>query len=181
MFCDQCEQTAKGIGCTIKGVCGKDNEVALQQDQLIYLLRLLSRLANQAEARGMNVEPIDDFIAETLFATLTNVNFDPKAIREMQVQALVHCRTLAAQTGEVPDFLSEYLDDLLAKLPETVVGLGTFSSNADVDSVRIQDPCRAPGRKGQGSFRLCAQGPCCRFAMGRGAKQGSRRLAWAAP
>lgn len=134
MFCDQCEQTAKGIGCTIKGVCGKDNEVALQQDQLIYLLRLLSRLANQAEARGMNVEPIDDFIAETLFATLTNVNFDPKAIREMQVQALVHCRTLAAQTGEVPDFLSEDLDDLLAKLPETVVGLGTFSSNADVDS-----------------------------------------------
>ncbi len=53
MFCDQCEQTAKGIGCTMKGVCGKDNEVALQQDQLIYLLRLLSRLANQAESPGL--------------------------------------------------------------------------------------------------------------------------------
>lgn len=134
MFCDQCEQTAKGVGCTIKGVCGKDGEVALQQDQLVYLLRMLSRLASQAEARGEDVETCDDFIAEALFATLTNVNFDPAAIRAMQLDAFRHCRTLAAENGEIPDELGETLDEFLARLPEAVVGLGSFSTDADVDS-----------------------------------------------
>lgn len=134
MFCDQCEQTAKGTGCTVMGVCGKNAEVALRQDQLVYLLRRLAYLVNQAEARGADVVGYDDFIAEALFATLTNVNFDPEAIRAMELDALRYCRTLAAQTGEEPDDLQETLDQYLSQLSEKEVGLGSFSADADVDS-----------------------------------------------
>lgn len=133
MFCDQCEQTAKGIGCTIMGVCGKNNDVALIQDQLIYLLRRLASLVNEASQK-IDVLAYDNFIADSLFATLTNVNFDPDALHSMQEQAFLHCRTLAAATGETPDDLKCTVDEYLAQLPETVVGLGTFSSNRNEDS-----------------------------------------------
>lgn len=134
MFCDQCEQTAKGTGCTVRGVCGKDSEVAHLQDQLVYLLRRLSVFVNEAESRGIDVVGYDDFIAEALFATLTNVNFDPAAIRKMIMDAYQGCRDLAAQTGEVPADLRESLDDYLAQLGMDAVGVQTFSSDADVDS-----------------------------------------------
>lgn len=116
------------------GVCGKDPQVALEQDQLVYLLRRLSTLVDQAAARGEDVTEYDDFIAEALFATLTNVNFDPAALHAMLLDAFRFCRTLAADTGETPDDLQQTLDQYLATLPETVVGLGTFSKDADVDS-----------------------------------------------
>jgi hydroxylamine reductase len=80
MFCYQCEQTAKGQGCTAMGVCGKTPEVANLQDLLVYKLRELSQLAILANNAGMRDEQIDVFTAEALFATLTNVNFDPQAI-----------------------------------------------------------------------------------------------------
>lgn len=134
MFCNQCEQTAKGTGCTVMGVCGKKADVALEQDQLVYQLRWLSNLVNQAEARGTDVTAYDDFIAETLFATLTNVNFDPKALRDMQLKAFEFSRNLSAQMGETPDVFKGTLDDFLARLPETVVGTNVFSPDANVDS-----------------------------------------------
>lgn len=134
MFCDQCEQTAKGTGCTVMGVCGKNKEVALQQDQLVYLLRWLSNLVEQAQKRAIDTTAYDDFIAEALFATLTNVNFDPDALRKMQVSAFQYCRNLSAEMGETPDELQGTLDDLLQILPESVVGTNEFSSDADVDS-----------------------------------------------
>ncbi len=80
MFCYQCEQTAKGTGCTIAGVCGKTPEVANLQDLLVYKLRELSQHALQARKAGWTDEKVDVFTAEALFATLTNVNFDPQAI-----------------------------------------------------------------------------------------------------
>ncbi len=80
MFCYQCEQTAKGTGCTIAGVCGKTPEVAALQDLLVYKLRELGQLALIANNAGMRDEKIDVFTSEALFATLTNVNFDPKDI-----------------------------------------------------------------------------------------------------
>lgn len=133
MFCDQCEQTAKGTGCTVMGVCGKNNEVAIIQDQLVHILRRLAFLTTQASSR-MDVTAYDDFIADALFATLTNVNFDPAALRALQEQAFLHCRTLAAATGETPDDLEGGLDAYLAGLPETAVGLGTFSTDRNIDS-----------------------------------------------
>ncbi len=80
MFCYQCEQTAKGTGCTIAGVCGKTADVANLQDLLVYKLRELSQLVIKADKAGFKDEKINVFTAETLFVTLTNVNFDPEAI-----------------------------------------------------------------------------------------------------
>jgi hydroxylamine reductase len=80
MFCYQCEQTAKGQGCTVVGVCGKNAEVATLQDLLVYTLRGLSQLAIEAGKLGIKDEKADVFTCEALFATLTNVNFDPDRI-----------------------------------------------------------------------------------------------------
>ncbi len=80
MFCFQCEQTAKGQGCTIMGVCGKTPEVATLQDLLIYTLRGLSQLTLEARKVGVETEHVSVFTCDALFATLTNVNFDPDSI-----------------------------------------------------------------------------------------------------
>ena len=82
MFCYQCEQTAKGQGCTIVGVCGKTPEVATLQDLLVYMLRGLSQLSLEAGKVGVKDEKNSVFTCEALFATLTNVNFDPDRIIE---------------------------------------------------------------------------------------------------
>jgi hydroxylamine reductase len=82
MFCYQCEQTAKGQGCTVAGVCGKSADVATLQDLLVYMLRELSQLSIEAGKAGIKDEKIDVFTCEALFSTLTNVNFDPEAIAE---------------------------------------------------------------------------------------------------
>jgi hydroxylamine reductase len=80
MFCYQCEQTAKGQGCTIVGVCGKTPDVSALQDLLVYALRGLSQVAIEAEKIGVKDEQTSVFACEALFATLTNVNFDPDSI-----------------------------------------------------------------------------------------------------
>jgi hydroxylamine reductase len=80
MFCYQCEQTALGKGCAILGVCGKTPEVATLQDLLVYTLRGLSQLTIEAAKVGVKDEKISVFTCEALFATLTNVNFNPDSI-----------------------------------------------------------------------------------------------------
>lgn len=82
MFCFQCEQTSQGKGCTIAGVCGKTAEVANLQDLLIYTLRGVSQLKIEATRLGIKDEATSVFTCEALFATLTNVNFDPERIIE---------------------------------------------------------------------------------------------------
>ena len=76
MFCYQCEQTAQGTGCTRHGVCGKNPEVAALQDVLVHALKGLSQVAHAARQVGVRDGAADVFVAEGLFATLTNVNFD---------------------------------------------------------------------------------------------------------
>ncbi len=80
MFCYQCEQTARGVGCTKGGVCGKDPEVAALQDLLTYAAKGLSLVAQAGRRAGVEDRDVDRFIAEALFATLTNVDFDPDRI-----------------------------------------------------------------------------------------------------
>ena len=77
MFCYQCEQTAKGEGCTTMGICGKQPEVAALQDLLVYLLKGLSLCAMEGRKLGINEKSVNEFICEAAFATLTNVDFDP--------------------------------------------------------------------------------------------------------
>jgi hydroxylamine reductase len=77
MFCYQCEQTAKGEACTKMGVCGKEPEVAILQDLLIYALKGLSLVAAEGRKVGIKDRDVNVFTCEALFSTLTNVNFDP--------------------------------------------------------------------------------------------------------
>ncbi|HZD59803.1 MAG TPA: hydroxylamine reductase [Anaerolineae bacterium] len=77
MFCYQCEQTAKGTGCTVSGVCGKQPDVAALQDLLTHAVKGLSLYASEGKRAGVSDQEVDRFTIEALFATLTNVNFDP--------------------------------------------------------------------------------------------------------
>ncbi len=76
MFCYQCEQAAKGEGCTKIGVCGKQPDVATLQDLLIYALKGLSLYAVEGRKVGVNDKEVNTFTTKALFSTLTNVNFD---------------------------------------------------------------------------------------------------------
>ncbi len=80
MFCYQCEQTAKGTGCTMAGVCGKDARTAALQDLLIYATKGISMYTRRAREAGAKDKKIDRFVVEALFSTVTNVNFDPERL-----------------------------------------------------------------------------------------------------
>lgn len=83
MFCYQCEQTAKGTGCTSFGVCGKDPEVAALQDLLVHLAGQVGQLAHRARKLGVIHGDADRFVTEALFTTVTNVNFDPSRLETL--------------------------------------------------------------------------------------------------
>ena len=78
MFCYQCEQTAKGEGCTKIGVCGKQPEVAALQDLVVYAMRGLSQVAVEGRKAGISDPEVNSFTSEAMFSTLTNVDFDPE-------------------------------------------------------------------------------------------------------
>ena len=79
MFCFQCQEAAKGTGCTIKGVCGKSEDVANLQDLLVYTLKGIAVFSQALRAAGQTNLP-DRFLVEGMFITITNANFDPEAI-----------------------------------------------------------------------------------------------------
>ena len=91
MFCYQCEQTAKGEGCTVKGVCGKPSDVAALQDLLIHALKGLSLYADAGRAVGVVDKEVNVFTAKAMFSTLTNVDFDPERFIPL-IQESVHLR-----------------------------------------------------------------------------------------
>ncbi len=76
MFCFQCQETAKGEGCSTKGVCGKPPEVANLQDLLIYLIKGIAISSKKADDKGIDQTDVNKFIIESLFATITNGNFN---------------------------------------------------------------------------------------------------------
>lgn len=76
MFCYQCEQTAKGTGCTVSGVCGKNEDIASLQDILLFGLKGIAAYAFHARELGKHDEEVDAFMHEGLFSTVTNVDFD---------------------------------------------------------------------------------------------------------
>jgi len=87
MFCYQCEQTAKGTGCTVQGVCGKKPEVAALQDLLLYMLMGLSQVAVEARKAGISDSEVNVFTVKASFSTLTNVDFDPARFKDLIHQA----------------------------------------------------------------------------------------------
>src|SRR5512143_2208122 len=78
MFCYQCEQAAKGVGCTVQGVCGKNPEVAALQDLLIYSLQGLGQVAVEGRKVGVSDKEVNVSTVKAAFSTLTNVDFDPE-------------------------------------------------------------------------------------------------------
>ena len=82
MFCFKCQETAKGTGCVVKGVCGKTEEVAQLQDLLIYVAKGISILGTIARENRYSNARVDRFVQEALFTTITNANFDGERIIE---------------------------------------------------------------------------------------------------
>lgn len=83
MFCYQCQEAANNKGCTVKGVCGKTPEVALMQDLLVYVTKGLSEITTRLRTEGKNpCDSINHLVTHNLFITITNANFDRKAIIE---------------------------------------------------------------------------------------------------
>ncbi|MGE4282080.1 MAG: hydroxylamine reductase, partial [Clostridia bacterium] len=102
MFCFQCQEAAKGTGCTVRGVCGKPEDVANLQDLLIYTLKGISLYNIKAREMGASNKEVDKFIMEGLFMTITNANFDRKAFVERIQEGLAlrdKLRNEAAKAG----------------------------------------------------------------------------------
>ena len=88
MFCYQCEQTMKGAGCVDTGVCGKDASTAALQDLLLHVTKGVSMVAHRARKLGIVDREVDVFVAESLFTTITNVNFHVVRLQQMIERAV---------------------------------------------------------------------------------------------
>lgn len=97
MFCFQCQEAAHGTGCTKLGVCGKREDVARYQDLLIYTTKGLAWYTEQAARNGIDTGKEDRFIVDALFTTITNANFDGKAILDKVHRCLGMRRNLRNQ------------------------------------------------------------------------------------
>lgn len=82
MFCYQCQETAKGTGCVVKGVCGKTDDVAQVQDLLVWVAKGISIMGTIARGNHYSSAKVDRFVQEALFTTITNANFDRARIIE---------------------------------------------------------------------------------------------------
>lgn len=108
MFCYQCEQTSKGKGCDTFSVCGKDENSAVLQDLIINAIKGISQYAHRARQLGTKDRSIDLFVVESLFTTVTNVNFDAKRLAQW-----------AAQAGQVRDQARALYEAACAKAGKT--------------------------------------------------------------
>lgn len=91
MFCYQCQETAKGTGCTVKGVCGKDENVANLQDLLVYSLKGLAKVVVKSQKDVAGLNKVNHQMAKSLFMTITNANFDLNAIQN-QLEKILKLR-----------------------------------------------------------------------------------------
>ncbi len=114
MFCFQCQETSKNQGCTVRGVCGKTADVANLQDLLIWLLKGISFYGVRARELGISDPETDLFVAQSLFATITNANFDPERLAALVRKALELRDSLRSQFMEA----SESLPDVATWVPE---------------------------------------------------------------
>ncbi len=118
MFCNQCEQAAKGIGCDIQGVCGKEPQTAALQDLLIFGLKGLAIYADAARQLDAKDDTLDLFVVEGLFTTVTNVDFDPADIsakvrechlNQLKAKSLYETAYAAKNGAAAPAIANAYL------------------------------------------------------------------------
>lgn len=130
MFCNQCEQTARGTGCTVAGVCGKQATTANLQDVLLYQLKGIGYLAHQLRQKGIVDQTADLFIIEGLFTTVTNVNFDNGRIAK-----------LIEKSDVIKNLLLDRLKKANPSLNTSTLPLSvTFVPSASVDTLNTQAP-----------------------------------------
>src|SRR5690554_731442 len=137
MFCYQCQETAKGTGCTIKGVCGKEESTAGLQDLLVFILKGLAVADREVRKQGKDNADTGMFVAQAMFATITNANFDNARITALIKEALQRREALKQKVGMSagPDCVtwSGSEADFAAKAKE----VGVLSQpNEDVRSLR---------------------------------------------
>lgn len=119
MFCNQCEQTMGGIGCSHSpGICGKDADVQSLQEIIIYGLKGMAAYANHARRLGKHDESVSAFIEEALFSTMTNVNFDLGSLFEIAIE-------LGRKNFRVMEMLDEGHVEAFGEPSPAVVTLGT--------------------------------------------------------
>lgn len=141
MFCFQCQETAKGTGCTMRGVCGKLPETAALQDLLVYVTKGLSAVTTQLSAEGKEVgEQVNHLVSLNLFTTITNANFDDEAITAKIVETLTCKEQLLKQlddTGKLPDAAkwNGCVGEFAAKAASSEVGV-LSTENEDIRSLR---------------------------------------------
>jgi hydroxylamine reductase len=137
MHCDQCQESIRGTGCNVRGVCGKDEITARLQDTLVYAAEGLALCA--AEAGGTIDRNYGQFISESLFVTVTNTNFDDDFIVDRIRRTLAvrdEIRTLSGKTPEhdAATWSGTTRDEFVSRA--LTCGIDSFSDNEDLRSLK---------------------------------------------
>ena len=138
MFCFQCQETAKGTGCEIKGVCGKNEEVAKLQDLLIYVTKGIADVVVKGEIDVKSISEVNHQVLKSLFITITNANFDDDAIEKQIVKMIGLRNQLKKQVSGVKlSDAAEFEVTDRASMLEKASKVGVLSTeNEDVRSLR---------------------------------------------
>jgi hydroxylamine reductase len=144
MFCFQCQEAAKGTGCTVKGVCGKTDDVANLQDTLMYVLKGISWYNEKLRAKKLNPAKADKVVFDGLFSTITNANFDRSSFVErinasLQVRDELHQKCVEAGIelpAQLPDF-AKWSGSTAEEFEQKATEVGVLSTEEeDVRSLR---------------------------------------------
>jgi hydroxylamine reductase len=144
MFCFQCQEAAKGTGCTVAGVCGKSDNVANLQDLLLFVVKGVSFFTTRLRKIGIENDPADRYVVNSLFMTITNANFNREriisAIKEGLELREVLKETFLKAGGIMPAEIHESAT-WIAKTPEEFerksTEIGVLSTkNEDIRSLR---------------------------------------------
>ena len=132
MFCYQCQETAKGIGCTKRGVCGKSDDLANMQDLLIYVLKGISIFSSRARELGVENEKINQFIFNSLFMTITNTNWNKTVFIEKIKEGIKLREEIKNQFLKAGGILPKNLPDCATWKAETEVEFETKANSSEV-------------------------------------------------
>lgn len=137
MFCFQCQETAKGTGCILSGVCGKTPEVANMQDLLLFVVRGIAVYNQALRKDGRSSARADKFIFDALFTTITNANFDKHSIIEKIKKGLELKKDLSNQITieHAPDECTWYGDETEFEEKAQTVGV-LRTSDEDIRSLK---------------------------------------------
>lgn len=139
MFCYQCQETAKGSGCTVQGVCGKNPELACLQDLLVYTLKGIAQILVKVGKEEQPAPELHQQVINSLFMTITNANFDPDRM-EQQIRTMLSFRDRLREDVGVEGLhdaatftVGDTREDLLAK----AIQVGVLSTkDEDIRSLR---------------------------------------------